>query len=199
MANTASRLLVWTLLAAPLALLTHNYVFETAFLSGEVYYGGYIHDTGRWAAWALLAALVVTPLRRTFPASGWVRWFAAQRRYLGVASFAYALAHLVAYLARQDWARITEDLAMSGFWTGWIAFLIFVPLALTSNDLSVRLMRTAWKNLHTLAHLAAVLTFAHWVLTAFDPFLAWCHAGALALIELWRLAVTWRPRRAAIT
>ncbi|MND08389.1 hypothetical protein D3C83_309650 [compost metagenome] len=60
-------------------------------------------------------------------------------------------------------------------------------------------MRRAWKNLHRLAHLAAILVFAHWVLTAFDPFLAWCHVAALVLIETWRLAMTWRPRRTAIS
>jgi sulfoxide reductase heme-binding subunit YedZ len=194
-----SRLLIWFLLAAPLALLTYNYVFETAWLLGEVYYGRYVHDTGRYAAWLLLAVLVISPLRLSFPGSFFLRWLAAQRRYLGVAAFAYAAAHLIAYLLRQEWARILEDLATPGFWTGWIAFFIFVPLAVTSNDLTVRLMRRAWKSLHRLAHLAAILVFAHWVLTAFDPFLAWCHVAGLALIEAWRLIMSYRPRRAAIT
>ena len=48
-------------------------------------------------------------------------WLAAQRRYLGVAAFAYAAAHLIAYLLRQEWSRILEDLATAGFWTGWWA------------------------------------------------------------------------------
>lgn len=191
-----SRLLLWALLAAPLALLTYNYVFETAYLLGEVYYGGYVHDTGRYAAWLLLAVLLITPLRLTFPGSGAIRWLAAQRRYLGVASFAYAAAHLVAYLLRQEGARILEDLAAPGFWTGWIAFFVFAALALTSNDWAVRQLRRGWKSLHRLAHPAAILVFAHWVLTAFDPFLAWCHVAALALIESWRLAMTRRLRPA---
>ena len=191
-----ARLFVWILLATPLALLTYNYVFETAWLLGEVYYGGYVHDTGRYAAWLLLAVLLITPLRLTFAGNGAIRWLAAQRRYLGVASFAYAAAHLIAYLLRQEGARILEDLATAGFWTGWIAFLIFVPLALTSNDWAVRRMRRGWKSLHRLAHPAAILVFAHWVLTAFDPFLAWCHVAALALIEVWRIAMTRRPRPA---
>ena len=165
-----ARLLVWILLAAPLALLTYNYVFETAWLLGEVYYGGYVHDTGRYAAWLLLAILLITPLRLAFPGNGAIRWLAAQRRYLGVASFAYAAAHLIAF--------------------------IFAALALTSNDWAVRRMRRGWKSLHRLAHPAAILVFAHWVLTAFDPFLAWCHVAALALIEGWRIAMTRRPRPA---
>jgi methionine sulfoxide reductase heme-binding subunit len=190
-----SPFLLWALLAAPLALLTYNYVFETAHVSGEVYYGGYVHDTGRYAAWLLLAALAATPLRLTFPGSLAARWFLAQRRYLGVASFAYAAAHLAAYLARQEWDRVLEDLVQAGFWTGWIAFAIFAALAVTSNNLSVRLLRRSWKSLHRLVHPAAVLTFAHWVLTAFDPFLAWCHIAALALLEGYRLARTYGPWR----
>ena len=191
-----SRALVWALLAAPLLVLTYNYAFETAFLTGTIYYGGYVLDTGRIAAWLLLAALLVTPLRQSFRGSSAVRWYGAQRRYLGVASFAYALAHMVAYLLRQEWEIITEDFATAAFWTGWLAFAIFVPLAITSNDAAIRLMRRNWKTLHRLAHLAAILTFAHWALTAFDPFLAWCHIGALALLEAWRLAVAYRPRLA---
>jgi sulfoxide reductase heme-binding subunit YedZ len=191
--------MIWLLLAAPLALLTYNYVFETAWLLGEVYYGGYVHDTGRYAAWLLLAVLVITPLRLSFPGSFGIRWLAAQRRYLGVAAFAYAAAHLVAYLLRQEWDRILEDLATSDFWTGWLAFLIFVPLALTSNDASMRLLRRGWKSLHRLAHPAAILVFAHWVLTAFDPFLAWCHVAALGVIECWRMTMNWRARRYALS
>lgn len=196
MSKGISRALVWSLLAAPLLVLTYNYVFETTLLTGEVYYGGYVHDTGRIAAWLLLAALLVTPLRQTFRGSSIVRWYGAQRRYLGVASFFYALAHLGAYLQRQEWEIVMEDFATAAFWNGWLAFAIFIPLAITSNDAAIRLMRRSWASLHRFAHLAAVLTFAHWALTAFDPFLAWCHIGALALLEAWRLTVAYRPRLA---
>lgn len=187
--------LLWTLLAAPLAVLTYNYVRGGTFLFGEVYYGGYVHDTGRVSAWLLLAALAATPLRLTFPGNPAARWYLAQRRYLGVASFGYAAAHLAAYLVHQDGSRIAEDLAQAGFWTGWIAFAIFLSLAVTSNDFSLRLLRRSWKSLHRLVHPAAVLVFAHWALTAFDPLLAYCHLAALAALEAWRLAMVWRPRR----
>lgn len=187
--------LLWALLAVPLAVLTYDYVWEGTFVFGEIYYGGYVHDTGRAAAWLLLAALAATPLRLTFPGNAFTRWYLAQRRYLGVAAFAYAGAHLAAYLAHQDGSRIAEDGVQAGFWTGWIAFAVFVPLAVTSNDLSMRLLRRGWKNLHRLVHAAAILVFAHWALTAFDPFLAYCHIAALALLEAYRLVLIYRPRR----
>jgi sulfoxide reductase heme-binding subunit YedZ len=199
MALPPSRLLLWLLLAAPLALLTYNYVVESAVLIGEVYYGGYVHDTGRWAAWALLAALAASPLRLSFPHSAFTRWYMAQRRSLGVASFAYASAHLAAYLARQDWPRIAAELAQAEYWTGWVAFMVFTALALTSNDMSVRRLGLGWKRLHRLVHPAAILVFLHWALSAFDPFLAWCHIAVLALLEGWRLFMTRRPRRVFAT
>ncbi len=189
-----SKLLFWTVLAAPLLVLTYDYVWEGTFLFGEVYYGGYVHDTGRWSAWLMLLALAATPLRLTFPRSRPAQWYVAQRRSIGVASFAYASAHLIAYLARQDWDRIAEDFAQAGFWTGWLGFAIFAALAATSNDLSVRMLRLGWKRLHRLVHLAAILVFAHWALTAFDPFVAYCHIAALALRETYRLFLVYWPR-----
>lgn len=190
-----SKLLFWTLLAAPLLVLTYNYLFEKTVLFGEVYYGGYVHDTGRWSAWLLLLALAATPIRLTFPRNRLAQWLVAMRRSIGVASFAYAGAHLVAYLMRQDWDRIAEDSAQIAFITGWVGFAIFVALAATSNDLSVRLLRRGWKSLHRLVHLAAILVFAHWALTAFDPFLATCHIAGLVLLESYRLFLAYRPRR----
>jgi sulfoxide reductase heme-binding subunit YedZ len=195
MPRAAATYLIWALLAAPLAVFTYDYVYEATLVFGEVYYGGYVHDTGRWAAWALLAALAATPLRLTFPGNAFARWYLNQRRYFGVASFGYASAHMVAYLARQEWAVIAEDFATAAFWTGYAAFAVFAVLALTSNDLSMRLLRRGWKTLHRLVYLAAILAFAHWALTAFDPFLAYCHIAALALLETWRLFMTTRSRR----
>jgi sulfoxide reductase heme-binding subunit YedZ len=191
------RLAIWVLLGAPLAVLTYDYLCDGTLFFGEVYYGGYVHITGRCAAWLLLAVLAIMPFRATFPGWGFPRWLGAQRRYLGVASFAYAAAHLAAYLARQDWARIKEDLPDAAFWSGWLAFLIFAALALTSNDMSVRLLKRGWKNLHKLVHVAAILVFVHWALTAFDPLLAYCHIGALALLEFYRLILIYRRRRSA--
>lgn len=191
-----SKFLFWALLAAPLLVLTYDYLFEKTVLFGEVYYGGYVHDTGRLSAWLLLLALAATPLRLTFPRNGVAQWLVAMRRGIGVASFAYAAAHLLAYLMRQDWDRIAEDAAQIDFITGWIGFAIFAALAVTSNDRSVRLLRRGWKNLHRLVHLAAILVFAHWALTAFDPFLAVCHIAGLVLLESYRLFLVYRPRRA---
>ena len=72
--------------------------------------------------------------------------------------------------------------------TGWLAFAIFLPLALTSNDASVRMLGRSWKRLHRAVYAAAVLSFAHWILEAFDPAVAYAHLAVLAAIQSARLA-----------
>ena len=121
-----------------------------------------------------------------------------QRRDLGIAAFVYAAAHTVVYLARKDdVARILAEAAEPAMWTGWIAFLIMLPLALTSNNISVRALGARWKLLHRAVYVAALLTFLHWVWSAFDPFAGYVHAGVLAFLLLLRWWQVRRRRRAA--
>jgi sulfoxide reductase heme-binding subunit YedZ len=64
-------------------------------------------------------------------------------------------------------------------------------LAVTSNDASVRLLKAGWRRVHWFVYPAASLTAAHWVLTAFDPVLAWIHAAVIAAL----LALRFVPKR----
>jgi sulfoxide reductase heme-binding subunit YedZ len=125
-----------------------------------------------------------------------VAWLARRRRYIGVAAFGYSLLHAVAYLERQGaLQRIIAEAAEWGLLTGWVAFFVMLALAATSNDTSVRRLRTRWKWLHRTVYAAAVLTFAHWILTAFDPTAAYVHLGILAALEAARLVlVAYRSR-----
>ena len=110
------------------------------------------------------------------------------RRYLGVATFAYAVPHLVAYLWKlASVAKVLEEGADPGMWTGWIALIIFLALAITSNNFSTLKLGRRWKNLHRFVYLAAILTFAHWVLVAFDPVSGLAHAGVLIALETYRV------------
>ena len=150
---------------------------------------------GTWTLNFLLITLAVTPLRHLFPRQVWTRRLAQNRRYFGVASFAYALPHVLAYLIRkEEFALIAEEAAYPEIWTGWIAMAIFLPLALSSNNWSVRRMGRAWNHLHRFVHLAALLVFAHWVLSAFDPLTAYLHLAVLGVLETVRLWKTYGPR-----
>lgn len=189
--DTFLQWLVWAVLALPGLYFTYRYV------QGATFYGEYLHATGELAARLLIVAMAITPLRLLFPNATWVRWLARRRRWIGVAAFGYSLLHAVAYLVRQaELARIAEDAAEAAMWTGWLALLVMLALAATSNDLSVRRLGRRWKWLHRTVYVAAVLTFAHWILAAFDPLAGAVHLGALAALEAIRLIQLQRLRAA---
>lgn len=120
-----------------------------------------IHDSGYAALNLLLLTLAARPAARL----GWT-WPMKSRRWLGTASFLYACAHLTAHLwkaglmPRALWAELLEHPYIAA---GLGAFLAMAPLALTSNDESVRRMGPAWGRLHRLAYPAAVLAVIHFV------------------------------------
>jgi len=173
----SSRYFVWAVLFGPLLYVCWQYLNESLF------YGEFIHVTGELSARLLIVTLAVTPLRNLVPKQRWTAWLVRQRRYIGLATFAYAVPHLLAYLVRlRDVERIVAEGIEIEMLTGWIALLIFLLLALTSNNVSVRRFGMRWKTLHRLVYFAAILTFLHWVLTAFDPLAGYVHAGVLILI-----------------
>ena len=179
--------LLAALLSAPWAWLAFSY------LTGHSFYGEMVQASGEWAIWCLMATLAVTPLRRLFPRQAWTAWLLPRRRYIGVAAFAYALLHAVVYVLRLgDLPRIVAEALEAGMLAGWLAFAIFVPLAVTSNDASVRRLGRAWKRLHRFVYAAAVLSFAHWILVAFDPTAAYAHLAVLTALEATRLVAARR-------
>lgn len=167
--------LLWVGLGLPLAYILF------AYASGAMVYGAFIHWSGDLAAWLLLFTLALTPLRMLFPGR-WPTWLLQRRRYFGVACFIYSLAHLGIYLLRQPWERVSGEALEPAMAAGWIAFAIFVALAVTSNDASVRALGRRWKSLHRWVYAGAVLTFAHWVMTAFDPVIGIVHCAVLAAL-----------------
>lgn len=186
MAILASAPALWIVLALPGALLLQRYA------TGAVSYGEFIHWSGDISVWLLIATLAVTPLRRLIK-GGFSVWLGKRRRDFGVATFGYAAGHLAAYLLRKaDAALIWREGIDPGLLTGWIAFAVFLALALTSNSLSVRWLRAEWKRLHWLVYPGAVLTVAHWLLTAFDPTSAAIHAAIIAAL----LALRFAPAKA---
>jgi sulfoxide reductase heme-binding subunit YedZ len=181
----ASAPFLWIVLAAPGAFILQRYA------AGALSYGEFIHWSGDISVWLLIAALAVTPLRRIVK-GGFSLWLGKRRRDIGVASFGYAAGHLGAYLLRKaDASLILSEGVEPGLLTGWIALAIFLVLAVTSNDASVRLLKAGWRRVHWFVYPAASLTAAHWVLTAFDPVLAWIHAAVIAAL----LALRFVPKR----
>ena len=168
---------VWLILYVPLLAQTYRYQLELVF------YGEYLHWTGLQSTRLILLALAVTPLRLFFPRACWVMWLMSKRRAIGVASFVYALLHLVAYLVyKGDLQSIVQEGQAIGLLTGWLAFVILLLLAVTSNNYSQRLLQRRWKTLHKAVYLGAALTLAHWILTAFNPTIATIYLGVGVLL-----------------
>jgi len=190
-----SRYSSWTVLTAPGAWMVY------AYWRGTVFYGELMHWTGDVAAGLLLLALAITPLRMLFPRSSAPLWLVRRRRYIGVASFGYALLHAVVYAERLGsidaaWQQASE----SDLRAGWLGLAIMLPLALTSNNASMRALGRGWKRLHRTVYAAALLTLAHWYLAAFDPTTGIVCFALLGAIEvfarLWRYRDTHRQASA---
>lgn len=182
-----SKYLLWAVLALPCA----GYV--RSILAGDFFYGEVLHSTGEISARLLLLTLAVTPLRLFFRSAKWPQWLLQRRRYFGVAAFFYAGMHTGVYLERKIGSGlILTEAAEFSMWTGWLAMLIFVPLALTSNDASVRRLKGAWKKLHRWIYPAALLTFVHWIFAAFSFVPGLVHFLILLALESCRI---WKRRR----
>jgi sulfoxide reductase heme-binding subunit YedZ len=182
-----SRFFLWILLALPFVWLLN------AYRMGGLFYGEVVHISGEFSARLLMLALAITPLRLMFANAHWPVWLLHRRRYLGVASFFYALLHTMVYLQKKASLTLIWQEALSfNMWSGWLAFCIFLVLAITSNDASVRRLRRAWKKLHRWVYLAALLSFTHWIFIAFDFFPGLIHFLVLLFLETYRV---WKRRQ----
>ena len=119
---------------------------------------------GFWTLTLLLATLAPTPIQIV---TGW-KWPLRLRRMLGLETFLYVCLHFAVYLGLDqffDVAAIGKDIAKRPFITvGFTAFVLLIPLAITSTDGMVRRLGFArWKRLHRLIYVVAVLGVVHFV------------------------------------
>jgi methionine sulfoxide reductase heme-binding subunit len=120
------------------------------------------HELGLFALQLLIAGLCVTPLRR-FAGVNLIRF----RRAIGVMAFTYVALHLLVWLVLdvQAPARIWADIVKRPYITiGMTGFLLLLPLALTSNNWSVRRLGPKWRQLHKLTYIAVLLGAVHFVM-----------------------------------
>jgi methionine sulfoxide reductase heme-binding subunit len=132
------------------------------FAAGEISYQGVIHETGEFGVRFLIVTLVATPLAMMFPSAWFTRWLVLNRRYIGLAAFGYVFLHSLFFLLDQRVRGVNEQEFFSfGIWTGWLAFLFFVLLAVTSNDFAMKELGRDWKTVQRFVYLAAVCTTIH--------------------------------------
>jgi len=160
------------------------------------------HETGDWTLYFLLATLAVTPLRRY---SRW-RWPQRLRRMLGLYAFFYALLHFLTFLVFDhffDWGEIAKDIVKRPYITvGFSAFVLLIPLALTSTDgMLRRLGGKRWKRLHSLVYVIGTLAILHylWLVKADtrEPLLYGVLLIVLLVLRLPKKGLSFRPLRQA--
>ncbi len=124
--------------------------------------------TGDWALRILLITLTVSPLRRL---TGWNN-LVKYRRMLGLFAFFYVCVHLSLYITLDkffDFAEILDDVVKRPFITaGFTAFILLVPLAITSTNKMVERLQHRWILLHRLIYIIAMLAVLHfwWMVKA---------------------------------
>lgn len=194
-------LFIWTLLALPSLLFVLAVLgFEPA-RPGETVERALLGPTGEFSVRFLILSMLLTPMRRIFPQSGFWRWMMKRRRYIGLAAFAYAVLHLNLYLVGvENAAEILAGLGKIELLLGWGAFMVMLPLALTSNDRAVRRLGLKWKALQRWVYPVAIAVALHWVLVSDSIGPVIVHFAPLALLEGYRILGNYRRRaRRAIT
>jgi len=148
------------------------------------------HSTGFWTLTFLCLTLTVTPLRRL---TGW-QWLIRLRRMLGLFAFFYAFSHLTTYVWFDQWFSIEDivkDIWKRPFITvGFAAFLLLVPLAVTSTNRMMKRLGRRWSQLHRLVYPIILLGVVHfWWLKQdkndlSEPFI---FSGIVAVLLLFRV------------
>ncbi len=153
-----------------------------------------LQATGLWGLQLLLLTLAMSPLRRM---TSWTLWIRS-RRTLGLAAFAYLCLHIAIYsglergLVLND---ILDDIAKRPYIAvGFAAFLLLIPLAITSTQAWMKALGKHWRRLHRLSYLAALLGVVHFAwLVKIDLTEPLMYAAALLVLLAWRLPWPRRP------
>ncbi len=153
------------------------------------------HHLGEWALRLLLVTLAMTPLQRLTGRGEFIRI----RRLLGLWAFVYVCLHLLVYLTFDlgfSPAQLADDVVKRTYITlGFAAFLLLLPLAITSTAGWQRRLRRRWKSLHRLIYPAAMLAVLHYLWLVKSDLRAPLTYLAI-LVLLLALRVPWRILRA---
>ena len=198
----AAKTLVHLLALVPAAILAWQIRLEALTGSGGLGadpVAAIEHRLGLWALRFLMLTLAITPLRQLTHQPVLVRF----RRMLGLYAFFYATLHFSAYLVldlRGYWTQIFAEIAKRPYITvGFTAWLLLVPLALTSTQWAIRKLGRNWSRLHKLVYAIGVLAVLHfWWLVKSDIREPALYAAILAVLLGWRAVKALRNRRISV-
>ncbi len=153
------KIVLWLAALAPLANLGWGLFQDLGANPVETM----LRTTGDWVIRLLLISLVITPLRWIFRSSAPIKF----RRMLGMFSFFYAILHLSIWLVLEnslDPGLVWADILKRPFVTaGMTAFLLLLPLAVTSTRGWIKRLGKKWTLLHKLVYPASVAGIIHFI------------------------------------
>lgn len=142
-----------------------------------------VDQTGLWAIQCLWLSLAMTPLKNWTGSSQWIQY----RRMTGLFAFFYVLLHFLSYvflLFGAQWAFIGQELTKRPYIiVGFTAFVLLIPLAITSTAGWQRRLKRRWLTLHKLVYIIAVLALIHFIwLKKLGIFAVWPYALVLFIL-----------------
>ena len=152
--------IIFLLCLLPAILLLTNFFQDNL---GANPFEALTRQSGEWTLRFLLMVLAISPLRKMTGHS----WLMAYRRMLGLYVFFYACLHLLTYIWFDqffDWSEILADIIKRPFITvGMLAFILLLPLAITSTNNWMRRLGRRWKRLHQAVYLIGILAVLHYL------------------------------------
>ena len=148
------------------------------------------HSTGDWTMILILTTLSITPLRKLTRQY----WLIGVRRMIGLFAFFYGCLHFTTYLWLDkffDVHEIYKDIYKRPFITaGFTAFMLMIPLALTSTKGWIRRLGKNWQRLHRLIYVTAIAAVIHYIwLVKADVREPLRYAFVLAVLLSYRIVV----------
>ena len=121
------------------------------------------HFTGEWTLIFICLTLSMSPLKRFTNFTFWIKI----RRMLGLFVFFYATLHMLTYVIidyRFDWNQILDDVVKKKYiFVGFAAWVLLIPLVLTSSQKMIKTLKQNWKKLHRLIYIIAVFGSLHFI------------------------------------
>ena len=155
-----SKIIVFILCLWPLVIISLNIYYNEL---GAEPVKKIMNHFGEWTLIFICLTLAMSPLKRFTSLAFWTKF----RRMLGLFVFFYATIHLLTYIGldyRFDWQPILNDVLKKKFiFIGFSAWLLLIPLAATSSQKMINLLKQNWKKLHRIVYIIAIFGALHYI------------------------------------
>ena len=151
---------VFLILLWPIYLISYQIIFDQL---GPEPVDRIINHFGEWTLIFIILTLSISPLRKITNSIEWIKF----RRMVGLFTFSYASIHMLSYVGldyRFDLDPLINDVLKKKFvFIGFAAWLLLIPLAITSSDKMIKLLKHNWKKLHKLIYVISIFGVLHFI------------------------------------